>query len=224
MRKVFKGTLPILVMVVGIFGLVSLAQASFWAKGIGFYYSPDYGDLGDGLERVKEAGGYDTILVLEAGSGVAFSAGYDFSENWGIRLDTFSFTGIAEYHRLTGTHILLFETSTSPVLASVVYRVPAEGKLYPYFGAGIGIFPSKLIITPIITPEGWYEPAHWTDSPLGFQVLGGAEYRLKDGLFFSGELKYLSAKAEYPDYGCLESCSTDWSGVFANIGVGYRFK
>ncbi len=222
MRKIFKGTLPILVMVVGIFGLVSLAQASFWVKGVGFYYSPDYGDLGDGLE--KAAPSYHTLKVLGSGSGATLSAGYDFSENWGIRLDTFSFTGTAEYHRLTGTHILLFETSTSPVLVSAVYRVPAKDKLYPYLGAGIGIFPSELIITPIKTPEGWYEPVDWTDSPLGFQVLGGVEYRLRTGLFFSGEVRYISAKAEYPDYGCLESCSTDWSGIFASIGVGYRFE
>ncbi|TET13440.1 porin family protein [Candidatus Aerophobetes bacterium] len=220
MRKVFKGTLPILVMVVGIFGLVSLAQASFWVKGVGFYYSPDYGDIGDGLEKAAPA--YDTPKVLGSGSGATLSAGYDFSENWGIRLDTFSFTGIADYHRLTGTHTLLFETSTSSVLVSAVYRVPVEGKLYPYFGAGIGIFPSELTITP----EGWdiYKPVHWTDSPLGFQVLWGVEYRLRSGLFFSGEVRYISAKAEYPDYHCLESCSTDWSGIFTSIGVGYRFE
>lgn len=218
MRKILKVALPILAIALGMFGLVSLAQASFWITGVGFHYSPDYGDLGDGLEADKPF--YETPSTLGPGSGIAFSAEYDFSEDWGIRLDTFSFTGIADYHRLTGTHTLLFETSTSPVLASAVYRVPVEGKLYPYLGAGIGIFSSELIIT---AEGGNYESVDWTDSSLGFQVLGGVEYRLKSRLFFSGEVRYISAKAEYPDYHCLESCSTDWSGIFVDIGIGCRF-
>ena len=203
-------------MVVGIFGLVSLAQASFWIAGVGFYYSPDYGDLGDGLEANKPF--YETPLTLGPGSGTAFSAGYDFSKNWGIRLDTFSFTGIAEYHRLGEPHILYFKTSTSPILLSIVYRFPTKSKLYPYLGAGIGSFPSELTIESNI-----YEGAHCTDSPTGYQALAGAEYRFKNGLFFSGELRYLSAEAEYPGYGCLHSCSTDWSGIFVDIGIGGKF-
>jgi len=203
-------------MVAGIFLLVSPAEVSFWVKGMEFHYSPDYGDLGDGLE--KAAPNYETPKKLEPGSGAAFSAGYDFSENWGIRLDTFSFTGVADYHHKRLIDILYFETSTSPILFSIVYRVPIEGKLHPYFGAGIGSFPSKLTITSNI-----YEGAHYTDSPTGFQMLAGAELQFKGGLFFSGEFRYLSAKAEYPGYRCIESCSTDWSGVFVSIGVGYRF-
>jgi len=216
MRKRFKVTLPILAMVAGIFLLVSPAEASFWVKGMGFHYSPNYGDLGDGLE--KAAPRYETPKKLKSGSGAAFSAGWDFSENWGLRIDTFSFTGVADYHHLRLPDTFYFETSTSPILFSIVYRIPTEGKLHPYFGAGIGSFPSKLTITSNI-----YEGAQETDSPTGFQALAGAEFRLGDGLFFSGEFRYLSAKAEYPDYRCIESCSTDWSGVFVSIGVGYRF-
>jgi len=215
MRKMFKVT-TILAMVVGIFLLVSPAEASFWVKGMGFHYSPDYGGLGDGLE--KAAPYYETPKKLASGTGTAFSAGWDFSENWGIRLDTFSFTGVADYHHLRLVDTFLFETSTSPILLSVVYRVPSRGKLYPYLGAGMGSFSSELPMTSNI-----YEGAHYTDSPTGFQVLAGAEFRLGDGLFFSGELRYLSAKTEYPGYRCVESGSTDWSGLFVSIGVGYRF-
>jgi len=219
MRKILKVALPILVMVVGMFGLVSLAQASFWITGMGFRYSPDYGDLGDGLEGAKPY--YETPSELEPGSGTAFSAGYDFSKNWGIRLDTFSFTGIAEYHRLGRPHSLYFKTSTSPTLMSIVYRFPTKRKLYPYLGAGIGSFPSKLTIETNVYLD--YKDVYYTDSPPGYQVFAGVEYRLKDGLFFSGELRDLSAEAEYPGYHCIESCSTDWSGIFVDIGVGYRF-
>jgi len=219
MRKIFKAALPILVMVVGMFGLVSLAQASFWITGMGFHYAPDYGGLGDGLEGAKPY--YETPSTLGPGSGTAFSAGYDFSKNWGIRLDTFSFTGIAEYHRIGKSRILHFKTSTSPTLLSIVYRFPTKGKLYPYLGAGIGSFPSELTIEPNVCNS--YKRMYCTDSPTGYQELAGIEYRFKGGLFFSGELRYLSAEAEYPGYHCIESCSTDWSGIFVDIGVGYRF-
>jgi len=215
LRKRFKVT-TILAMVVGIFLLVSPAEASFWVKGMGFHYSPDYGDLGDGLE--KRIPYYETPKELEPGTGATFSAGWDFSENWGIRLDTFSFTGVADYHHLRLVDTFLFETSTSPILLSVVYRIPSRGKLHPYLGTGMGSFPSKLTITSNI-----HEGAHYTDSPTGFQVLAGAEFRLRGGLFFSSELRYLSAKAEYPGYRCIESGSTDWSGVFISLGLGYRF-
>lgn len=217
MRKRFKVAISILAMVVGIFLSALPAEASFWIKGTGFHYSPDYGSLKDGLD--KTAPHYETPKRLKAGTGTAFSAGWDFSQNWGIRLDAFSFTGTADYRHLRLPDTFLFKTSTSPVLLSVVYRIPTERKLRPYLGAGIGSFPSKLTIHANI-PERDYEDK---DSVTGFQVLAGAELELKGGLFFSGEFRYLSAKAEYPGYRCIESCSTDWSGILASIGVGYRF-
>lgn len=208
--------MSILAMVVGISLLVSPTEASFWVKGMGFHYSPDYGDLGDGLDEAAPR--YETPKKLESGTGAAFSAGWDFSENWGIRLDTFSFTGVADYHHLRLVDTFYFKTSTSPILLSVVYRIPIQSKLHPYLGAGMGSFPSELTITSNI-----HEGAHYTDSPTGFQVLAGAELQFKSGLFFSGEFRYLSAKGEYPGYRCIESCSTDWSGVFISLGLGYRF-
>jgi len=199
--------------VILLLSLCSVIQASLWIKGMGFYYSPNYGDLGEGLDKVKPY--YETPKVLKSGTGGAFAVGYDFG-NWSLVLDTFSFKGIADYrqHR----KVYSFETSTSPILLSLVYRVPTEGQLHPYLGVGVGSFSSELKITSNI-----YKGMQEKDSPTGFQLLAGAEYRLKDGLFFSGEAKYLSAKAKYPTYRCIESCSTDWSGVFVAIGMGYRF-
>jgi len=211
--KKFKVMLSILVIAVAISLLASPVLASFWLKGTGFHYSPDYGDLGEGLDKAKSY--YETPKVLKSGTGGAFAVGYDFG-NWSLVLDTFSFKGIADYrqHR----KVYSFETSTSPILLSLVYRVPTEGQLHPYLGVGVGSFSSELKITSNI-----YKGMQEKDSPTGFQLLAGAEYRLKDGLFFSGEAKYLSAKVKYPTYRCIESCSTDWSGVFVAIGMGYRF-
>ncbi len=214
-KRVKLSVISVLVLLV-IFVLIPGTEASFWVKGDGFYYSPDYGTLKDGL--VKAAPGYDVWQQLSPGTASAFSAGYDFSNHWGVRLDMFKFTGVADYHRFTNPSILFFETSTSPTLLSIVYRVLTQSKLHSYLGAGIGIFPSELKIE-----SNMYEGAHYTDSPLGFQVLIGTEYRFKE-FFFSGELRYLSAKAEYPEYRCIEDSSTDWSGVFISLGVGYRFR
>lgn len=216
MRKTFKAALPILAMAVGISLLASSAKASFWLKGMGFYYSPDYGSLGDSLDKATP---YETPERLEAGTGTSLSVGYEFSERWGVRLDTFSFTGAADYHHLVHADRFYFETSTSPILLSIVYRIPREGGSHHYFGAGIGSFPSKLRIRANIPGRELEE----TDSPVGFQLLAGLERKIENGLFLSGEVRYISAKAEYSGYRCIKSCSTDWSGIFASIGLGYRF-
>ncbi|MBA7607012.1 hypothetical protein ES703_14164 [subsurface metagenome] len=216
MIKMLKILASLVLIVILLLGLCSVIQASLWVKGMGFYYSPDYGDLGEGLDKAKPY--YETPKVLKSGTGGAFAVGYDFG-NWGLMLDTFNFTGIADYHHKRLVDTFKFETSTSPVLLSLVYRVPTEGQFHPYLGAGVGSFPSKLKITSNIH-KGMQEK----DSPTGFQLLAGAEYRLRDGLFFSGEVRYLSATAKYSGYRCIESCSTDWSGIFFSIGIGYKCK
>lgn len=205
---------PLLVLVM-ILGLISSAQASFWIAGMGAYYSPNYGDIKDSVNEINRLG---FQLELKAGTGVVFSSGYDF-ERWGLRLDAFSFeaktssTIYIYYVPLT----VSIKTSTTPVILSAIYRVPTEGKLHPYFGAGIGIFPSETTAY-IESPILWSRPETQSDSPVGFQILGGAEYRLENGIFFMGEFRYLSAETDYPTI-----VSTDWSGIFASVGVGYRF-
>ena len=211
--KILRVTLVLAIMLLG---SVSLAQASFWVKGVCFHYCPDYGELGEGLEKVNPY--YDTPSRLESGSGPAFSLGYDLSKTFAVRFDTFSFKARADYFHLRLPDKFFFRTSTSPMLLSLVYRIPREGQFQPYVGAGVGSFPSKLTIT-----SNLHKGIKEKDSPTGFQVFVGAEYRDVMGLFLSGEVGYLSAKAEYPGYRCIESCSTDWSGMLINIGFGYSF-
>lgn len=212
MIKIFK---PLLVLVM-ILGLISSAQASFWVAGMGAYYSPNYGDIKDSVNEINRLG---FRLELKAGSGVVFSSGYDF-EHWGLRLDAFSFeakTSSTIYYYYVPLSVSI-KTSTTPIILSAIYRVPMEGKLHPYFGAGIGKFFSKTTVQ-IETPVLWILPESQSDSPMGFQILGGANYRFENGFFIRGELRYLSAETDYPTL-----VSTDWSGVFASVGIGYRFK
>lgn len=189
----------ILVIAIAISFSALPAKASFWLKGMGFHYSPDYGN------------------ILEAGSGRAFAVGYDFG-NWGLMLDTFSFKGKADYYYIRLPGKFFFHTSTSPTFLSIVYRPPIEDQPLPlYLGIGIGSFPSELKVTSNI-----YEEIREKDYPMGFQIFAGMEQKLTNRFFFSIEVKYLSAKAKYSGNRYLEPCSTDWTGFLANIGIGYR--
>ena len=210
----------LVLVVILLLGLCSVVQASFWLKGAGFYYSPNYGKLKSELERVSPS--FEVLKKLKAGTGAILSVGYDLSDTWAVRLDAFSFTGTAEYQHLKLPETYIFKTSTTPIILSVVWRVPSKGKLKPYVGAGIGSFSSKLTIEWKIRGQ-MYSQTRYEDSPFGFQTLAGTEYRLTDNLFFSGELRYIFAKAEYPGYRGLKDCSTNWSGFFLSIGAGYRF-
>jgi len=192
------------------------AQASFWLRSVCFSYSPDYGSLGEGLEKVDPY--YDTPSRLTSGGGLIFSGGYDFSKTWALRLDTFGFEGRAEYLHLRLPEEFIFKTETAPVLLSLVYRLATRGQFQPYLGAGLGTFRSRLTIT-----SNRYAGTEQKDSPTGFQVFGGVEYRDVEGLFVCAEAAYLSAKAEYAGYRCIEDCSTDWTGVLLNVGLGYSF-
>lgn len=209
-----KKRIGLLILII-IFSLALPASGSFWVKTQGFYYSPDYGEFKEGL--LVNAPGFDVVAQLESGTGFTLSAGYNFANNWGIRLDTFKFTGKAEYHHLRLPEIFYFETSTFPILLGLVYRILPESKLGYYLGTSVGIFLSELTINAKMSKN-----VHYTDSSMGFQAFAGAEYRFKKFLF-SGEVRYLLAKAEYPGYMALDSCSTDWSGLFASLGVGISF-
>lgn len=219
MRKTFRMILSILIVIMGIFSLVSSAQASFWIAGIGAYYSPNYGDIGDRIDRINRD--YGAQLKLEAGLGFGFSTGYDF-EKWGLRLDGFTFEaetssiGYIYSYWLSIPVNFRIRTSITPIILSAVYRVPTQSKLHPYLGAGVGKFFSEMTYTyGALGLEGEQSES---DSPIGFQILGGAEYRLENRFFVCGELRYLSAETDYPTF-----VNTDWSGVFASIGVGLKF-
>ena len=215
MKSIFK----IAISFLAIYMVVSLcvpAAASFWIKGAAFRYSPDYGDLGESLS--EQIPYYETPRLLGPDSGASFSIGYDFSENWGLRLDTFGSIGTADYHHKRLVDRFTFQTSTSALILSVVYRLPTQNKLYPYLGVGVGNFSSELVIQSNV-----HQGADYRDSPIGFQVFAGVQLRFERTLFFSGEARYISAKTKYPGYRCLESCSTDWSGIFISIGIGCRF-
>lgn len=214
-KRVKLSVISVLVLLV-IFVLIPGTGASFWAKQEGFYYSPNYGQLKTELDRFRPF--FDVTGELGPGMGASLSLGYDLSTKWAIRLDSFSFSKSVEYRHLDLPETFVFKTSTAPVILSVVRRFPTKGALCPYLAVGGGIFFSELIIQDISYQT--FEKRH-TDSPLGFQLLLGVDYRLTDRFLLSGELRYLTAEAQHPGYKGVMSGSTDWSGSLVSVGIKY---
>lgn len=192
--------MKILLTIILLLTFLSPTYASLFIQPLAFSYSPDYGDLREHLEGNDPF--YDTPERLGPDSGLAFSGGYAFSNRWCIRLDTFSFTGVADYRHLKLPDTFFFTVSVSPALLNAIYQ-PTN---WIYVGGGIGTFPSKLTVEANIPSRNY----QGSTSPTGFQLLIGTQYKFRNGLFLSGEARYLSAKAEFPEYRCLPSCNTDW--------------
>lgn len=213
MRKI------VLIAMVILFVAISFAtaQASLWFGGMLSRYSPSYGEISDAVQEFNRS--FGMRLELEPGLALNFASGYEFNDEWGFRVDVFEFRAITAHTRLVyGIPVLVsIHTSTTPVIFSGLYRVPSDSSLHPYFGLGVGTFLSKTIVETVVA--GTRSKEVELDSALGFQLLVGAEYRFIAGFFVYGELRYLVANTRYT---LLQE--TDWTGILAGIGVGYRFS
>jgi opacity protein-like surface antigen len=97
-------------------------------------------------------------------------------------------------------------------LLSAVYRFEdALPGLTPYGGLGPSLYYQRAALTAFdsVNVE--------SESKLGFQLLGGADYRLGPGALF-GEVHYHYAKVDFVGTGNVNV------GGFLAIGVGYRFR
>lgn len=95
------------------------------------------------------------------------------------------------------------------VLLSAVYRF--EGTLTPYVGAGPGLYLHQA------KSEAFGNTYTETESNVGFQLLGGLEYRLGPGGLFA-EVHYHFARVDFLTTGDVNV------GGFLAAGVGYRFR
>lgn len=216
--RLIRSLVLLLVLTLATSLLVSPGNSSLFVKGTGFRYSPIYGDLKDGLDHAAPY--YDIASFFDNHSGFSISTGW-FPGNWGITLEVFGFTTVADFYHKRLPERYIFTTSTAPILVSLVYRTEDRKNKSFYFGAGTGIFRSKLKIEADI--KGKTSQEDYVDSPTGYQLLAGGQYILRDGLGFFIEARRIFAKAEYPGYRCVENCTTDWSGLFLGIGLIYEF-
>jgi len=97
-------------------------------------------------------------------------------------------------------------------LLSAVYRFDnALPKLTPYIGLGPGLYYQRATLTAFngVNIE--------SETKLGFQLLGGADYRLGPGALF-GEVRYHFSKVDFVGTGNVNV------GGFLAFGVGYRLR
>jgi len=140
---------------------------------------------------------------------------------------------------------LEIESKLSALILSGIYRFSPDESFSPYVGAGIGRFSTELnwkskgysyysysydyYSYDYLDEEYSYRvPVDYSDSDstssIGFQFLGGAEYKIGERFSISGELRYISAKAEglfkTEDY---EGTDVSWSGIFVGLMASYKF-
>lgn len=208
------------------------------------YFSPTYGKVNDDLEPLNERLG----TSWELGSGLAYglNLNYGFSPNWVIRGEYFIFSSATSdsYSGLIGGHDVdidyEIEVSLGALILSGIYRFSPSKVFCPYVGVGVGSFSTQLKTKA--EGEGSYYDHYeeWAGNvnrsqsddaaSIGFQFLGGAEYKIGENLSIVGELRYISAKAEGlfkgepPEYNPYSSGEDiDWSGFSVGLVARYKF-
>lgn len=222
-------------------------QAALNFGGLVGWYNPTYDEVNEDLESVNERLG--TNWELESGLAWGLNFNYDFNPNWRMRGEYFSFSSKTSdsYSGLVWGAIgeitvdidYEVETNLGALVLSGIYRFSPDKAFCPYAGLGIGLFSTELKTKA--RGEGSYYSYYqdWAGnvnesqsdnaSPIGFQLLGGAEYKAGKNLSIVGELRYVSAKAEglfegegYSPVSPGED--VDWSGLSLGLGITYTFK
>ena len=237
------------VMVIGCL-VSSSAIAGVGIGGSLGYFSPAYGKINDDLEEInKEVG---THLELGGGLTLGLELSYDIGSNWRVRGEIFGFNSetsdsfysykeydfdedgvVDEIEIVDGT--VDVEASLGALVLSGIYRVSPGRSFSPYVGLGVGLFSTELKVKPegeVSWWDRWTE--EWEEEPLrgdsddtssiGFQVLGGVEYKIGEKFSVVGEVRYISAKAEglFKEEGS-QGTDVDWSGLSFGLGASYRF-
>jgi len=209
------------------------------------YLSPTYGKVNDDLEPLNERLG--TSWKLEGGLAYGLNLGYDLSPDWAIRGEYFSFSSKTSdsYSGLIGGHDVDIDyeikASLGGLILTGIYRFSPDKAFCPYAGVGIGLFSTELKTKARGRGSYYDHYEEWAGnvnesqsdsaSPIGFQFLGGAEYKIGENLSIAGEIRYISAKAEglfkgeppeYNPYSTGEDI--DWSGLSLGLGITYAFK
>jgi len=227
------------VMVIGT--LLSSPAIASLGGGISLsYFSPNYGKINEDLESTNEYLGTD--LGLGSGLGYGVNLGYDLSSNWRVRSEYFSFSSKTSdsysdsglYWQESGN--IDVEANLGALILSGIYRFSPDKAFCPYAGVGVGWFSTELkgkseweySYYDYYFDEWVTETESSSDSdkasPMGFQALVGAEYRIGESLFVAGEARYISAKVEglfaEEEY---EGTDVDWGGISIGLVVSFKF-
>ena len=227
-------SLAITTVVVVTFWLIPrAAEARLNISGFfGYGYFVGFGEINDSFDEYYNSV-YGTSLELGTGTAPGAEIEYRVSPELVIRGETFSLqcNTADSYTELSPPYTveayIKGEVRATSVFLSGVYKPVFDESISFYMGAGIGIFYTELEIS---TRWTYYLDGAWDyekidtlrgrDNPWGFQVLGGAEYRIGKNFVLQGEAKILvSPSALKEEIGKAVS----WDGFFLSLGVGYKF-
>lgn len=207
-------------------------QADWSIGGVAGYYSPNFGEVNDFDERYESWDIYGVDLTFKAGTIFGITAAYDISSNFRVRGEINSFTAKASdvgywsgvWRWSEEVYDIDFELTMTSLVFSGIYRFSPEESLSPYVGAGVGQFSTKVKLSE---ERRWYEygllediyttSVSQSDTPIGFQLLGGAEYSIEN-LLLVAEIKYTIAEA---DMGLFKTA--DLSGFSLILGALFKF-
>jgi len=210
------------------------------------YYTPNYGQVNELFENMNKT--YGTNVKFKSGLNWGLNLNYELSSNWRMRGEYIAFDSktsdsyVYEYE-LFGTlyrddiDYVGFEVNLRALILSGIYRFSPNKSFCPYAGLGIGLFLTELK-GKVTGTSYYYDPStdKWQEwlsidasgsdnaSPIGFQILAGVEYKVRENFSIAGEIKYVIGKAEdlLGEEG-WESFDVDWSGLSAGLGVVYSF-
>ena len=207
------------------------ATGADWSiGGVAGYYSPNFGEINDFDERYESQDIYGVDLTFKAGTIFGITAAYDISPNLRLRGEINSFTaktsgtGYWSFGPYEKEEDIDFELTMTSLVFSGIYKFSPEETLSPYVGAGVGQFSTKVKLSG---EQRWYEygslentytgSMSQSDTPIGFQLLGGVEYNIENFLL-TAEIKYTTAKADMAVFG-----TADLSGLSLILGALLKF-
>jgi opacity protein-like surface antigen len=176
------------------------------------------GKLGVGIFLSDGPGGgvtwrstIDQGTVAESFQGFA---GLNFDEHWGaeIAID-YRQTGVA----INGGETKLGEYSVTSIIPQVRWRYPLEdGKLSPYFIAGVGV---ARIESNDPTPESLNFPISWTDYTVMGAIGGGISWFVANNISLDFETKFLFGSADVQLDGQTQSANLNTALLLLGIRV-----
>jgi hypothetical protein len=174
-----------------------------------------FGQAGGTLFTARDS--FETLLgsalgaVYGAGGQVAFGNGL-FAQ---VGVDRFRKTGSRvlvsgeQIFRLGIPHLI----TVTPVQVTVGYRDPRATRTVSYFGGGIGSHAFEES-SPDLQGAG-----DVSDTPIGYHILGGAEYRIARWIWLAGELQWTAVPKVLGEHGVSAVFEEDDLG-----GTTFRFK
>lgn len=181
-------------------GTVSFPATATGAE-IADFLDENFGIIVDELNPAASYRMSKPKFTMDTGLRLDLGAGYRFSKSWAAELETgfiynsidsvritVSSNGVPQTGKIDNLDVNLYQV---PILASVIYTVPLDGKIKPYLGGGVGG------VWTMIAGSGTSENAF----AFGWQATAGADYQINE--------KWSAGLA----YKLLGTGECDWGGV-----------